>query len=177
MKLLKTAQKIIAAILLFIIIFLLMLVFIPKLFGYEPYNVLTGSMKPAYLAGSLIYIKKVSADTIKEGDVISFKNLSAANITHRVTSIDYENKTFNTKGDANDKEDGSSVSFNRLTGKASAISIPYAGRLLNEFQNRKITAAAIITGLAIIWIALGAMESRYRKKREGGEADFTENKN
>lgn len=36
-----------------------------RLFGFSPYAVLSGSMEPTYHVGALIYVKKVSPETIK----------------------------------------------------------------------------------------------------------------
>ena len=43
-----------------------------RLFGFELYTVMSGSMEPEYHVGSLIYVKAVDPATLNQGDVITF---------------------------------------------------------------------------------------------------------
>ena len=45
---------------------------VPRFLGYQVYGILTDSMYPAYRPGDLIYVKEVSADAIRPGDVIAY---------------------------------------------------------------------------------------------------------
>lgn len=44
----------------------------PKLMGYEIYDIVSGSMEPEIPVGSAVYVKAVSPEEVKEGDVIAF---------------------------------------------------------------------------------------------------------
>ena len=102
-----------------------------RLAGLRPFVVLSGSMEPAYHVGSLIFVNEVEPEDVKVGDPITFvMNEDLMVATHRVVEIDSENRTFTTKGDANDYADGNPVHFNNLVGKP-VISIPKAGYLVN----------------------------------------------
>lgn len=88
-----------------------------RLFGLSPYVVLSGSMSPVYPVGSLIYVKQISPEDVKEGDPITFFVADdSMTATHRVIQIDTQNKRFYTKGDANEAADGAPVHFDDLTG-------------------------------------------------------------
>lgn len=79
--------------------------------GLRTYTVLSGSMEPTYHTGSVIYVKKIAAEDIQAGTVITFMLNEDTVVTHRVVEVvpDEEDPTvlrFRTKGDANDAEDG-----------------------------------------------------------------------
>lgn len=60
-----------------------------RLFGYDIYTVLSGSMEPDIKTGSLVYVKEVQSFTLKEGDTITFmKGNKDTIVTHRIYSID-----------------------------------------------------------------------------------------
>ncbi len=100
-----------------------------RLVGLTPFVVLSGSMEPAYPTGSLIYVKKVPAESVRVGDPITFVlNEDLVVATHRVVDIDRENQLFTTKGDANDAADGAPVHFNNLIG-TPVFHIPRLGYL------------------------------------------------
>ena len=45
---------------------------IPRLFGYEAYTVVSGSMEPAIPVGSVVYARQTSPQEIAVGEVIVF---------------------------------------------------------------------------------------------------------
>ena len=45
----------------------------PKLMGYEIYDIVSGSMEPEIPIGSVIYVKSAAPEDIQEGDVIAFR--------------------------------------------------------------------------------------------------------
>lgn len=60
-----------------------------RVVGLTPFSVLSGSMKPAYDVGSLIYVKKVDPATIEVGDPITYVvNDDLLVATHRVVDIE-----------------------------------------------------------------------------------------
>lgn len=46
---------------------------VPKLMGYEIYDIVSGSMEPEIPIGSVIYVKAAAPEDIQEGDVIAFR--------------------------------------------------------------------------------------------------------
>lgn len=128
---------------------------VPKLFGYNIYAVLTGSMTPAYSVGSIVYVKNCEPEEIEVGDVITYRmgTETAHVMSHRVVEIDREAGAFLTKGDANDTVDAEPVLFNRLIGRV-VLCIPEFARL-SDFVNSTTGKAVlfIVFGLAfILWM-------------------------
>ncbi len=112
---------------------------IAKALGGGAYTVLSGSMEPEYHVGSLIYVRPVDADKLKEGDVITYAISDEATATHRIVDVEEDSKDgsserrFITKGDANDTEDATPVSEKNILGKP-LFSIPYAGYIVTYIR-------------------------------------------
>lgn len=92
-----------------------------RLFGVRIYTVLSGSMEPTYMTGSVIFVKKTDPMKLKEGDVITFLLADNKTATHRIVEVledeeDPQVRRFRTKGDANDSPDGSPVHCNNVVG-------------------------------------------------------------
>jgi len=148
LKILKTAANILAALILLLAILLAGV----RLIGYTPYVVLSGSMEPAYPTGSLIYVRKTAPEAVQVGDPITFVMPGGMTATHRVVEIDAVNKTFTTKGDANDTADGSPVPFENLIGKP-ALCLPYLG-YVSAFLSRPPGMYLGWTSLAVVLILM-----------------------
>ena len=106
-----------------------------RLFGYQVYNVISGSMAPSYQVGDLLYVKPVAPEEVSVGDPITFvmnENLVVA--THRVVDIDEESQFFITKGDANKDVDAAPVHFNNLIG-VPQFRLPFLGYISNFVQH------------------------------------------
>ncbi|MHB1152197.1 MAG: signal peptidase I [Eubacteriales bacterium] len=91
---------------------------VPNIFGYKPLIVLSGSMEPTLLTGDLIFVKEVPTESLKVGDVISFREKNLVT-THRVQKIMNEEglSHFTTKGDNNNIEDILAVTEEMIEGK------------------------------------------------------------
>ena len=140
-----------------------------RLLGYQIFNVISGSMEPAYSVGDLIYVKEVDVDSIKVGDPVTFVlNEELVVATHRVVEIDYENKHFYTKGDANDTVDASPVHFNNVIG-VPQFSLPLLGYVSDFIQNPPGTYITLIVGailIAIVYVPdfIGKKEDEYEEE-------------
>ncbi len=104
-----------------------------RLFGLMPYCVLSGSMEPKYMTGSLIYVKDADPSEVEVGDTITFVlNEDLVVATHEVYDIDCENGMFFTQGIANINSNGeiqhdaSPVLYENLIGKP-VFTVPYLG--------------------------------------------------
>lgn len=136
----KIITKICNAITMLILICILGIVgvlLVPRLAGYETFAVLSGSMEPYYHVGSVVFVDKSAApEEVKVGDPITFTKTDSLVATHRVIEIDNDKREFKTKGDANETEDASPVSFDQLVGKAG-VSIPLLGYISIYMKTRK----------------------------------------
>ena len=98
-------------------------------FGWRVDAVLSGSMEPQVMTGSLVVTRPVEPEAIAVGDIITFRQAAAAEtlITHRVTGIGQSSFLyFETKGDANDKPDPFTVPARNMVGKV-CFHAPYWG--------------------------------------------------
>jgi len=100
------------------------LICVPMITGSRPVVVLSGSMRPTFEVGTIIYYKGVPQDQIQKEDIITFK-MGDELVTHRVKRI--ENGEFITRGDANNIEDGKAVPYSDVQGKVGGLAIPFLG--------------------------------------------------
>ena len=130
-----------------------------SLFGFRYYVVLTDSMVPEFASGDMVFVRLRSADSINEGDVITFNPSSGSDayLTHRVTQkiTDYEGTgvtCFKTKGDSNDSEDSFLIDESRVIGTVE-FHVPKLGFIVRFIQLRWYFIAPIIV-LVFVFFAL-----------------------
>lgn len=128
-----------------VVIFVAAPLVLPKLFGVQIYEVLTGSMEPTYRVGSVIYVCKADAEKIDIGDTITYTMGTDTDLvlTHRVVGIDEEHQTFTTKGDANKAQDPEPVAFHRVIGRP-VLCIPGLGKAAAYLQTTEGKALCVI---------------------------------
>lgn len=121
-----------------------------RMLGYQVFNVISGSMEPAYSVGDLIYVKDVKPNEIEVGMPITFVlNEDLVVATHRVVEIDTENQYFYTKGDANETVDSAPVHFNNVIG-VPQFRIPLLGYVSDFIQNPPGSYITVGVGLLLI---------------------------
>jgi len=110
---------------------------VPAVVGADhSYVVLSDSMSPSIDAGSVVLVSEVPADSIEEGDVITYVASENANgttrITHRVVDVETADGTphFRTRGDANDNPDSQLVAPSAVIGTVE-FHVPLVGYLIN----------------------------------------------
>lgn len=149
-----------------------------RLFGFQVYTVLSGSMEPEYHTGSLIYVREVDTAALQAGDVITFMLDKNTIATHRVVGIVWDENDptvyrFRTKGDANDTEDGTLVHYRNIIG-SPVFTIPYLGYVASFIQNPPGTYIAISIGAILVLFVflpdlLFGESGEEKKKRSCGE--------
>lgn len=170
---LKKVWNIVSIILICALAVLTVLIAGARLLGVQPYAVLSGSMSPVYPTGALIYVKPAQAQEVRMGDPITFHLENRTTVaTHRVISIDNENRCFYTKGDANEAPDGSPVFFDHLIG-IPVFSIPMLGYISNFISTPPglYIAAAVI----LIFVVLLVLPGILRKADERSAREVTQN--
>lgn len=125
-----------------------------RLIGLKPYVVLSGSMRPVYDVGSLIYVKSVDYKDLKVGDDITYLLSENIVVTHRIIEVlvdeeDPDTIRYFTQGVANDVPDGTSVHYKNIIGKP-VFSIPYLGYVSNYIQSPPGMYVAIAAGAILI---------------------------
>ena len=141
---------------------------VPRLFGWQAYTVVSGSMEPAIPTGSLVYVHEVPPEEVEEGDVIAYYGAwdSASIITHRVVENRVVMGEFITKGDANQTEDMNPIPYENFIGSV-VYSIPALGRAaeLLTSHDGKLVAGAVIAA-ALLLQGLAVLTER-KEKRPG----------
>ena len=115
-KKIAAACNIIGLLLLAIVVIMCIPLAVPRLFGFQTYAIVSGSMEPEIPVGSIVYAKKAEPTAVTPGDVIVFYggHDSAAVVTHRVVENRKDEKEFVTKGDANAGNDVTPIAYNHL---------------------------------------------------------------
>lgn len=133
---------------------------LPRLFGYTPYTVLSGSMKPQLPVGSLIYVHETDPAALQPGDVITFYRSDGAVVTHQIYEIDANAQTVGTQGIANVNSDGSiahdaqATPFSQIIG-TPVLCVPYLG-----YVNAYCTTPPglyIVIALAVLLLGAAAL--------------------
>ena len=154
---------------------------IPDVFGIKPMIVLSGSMEAQIHTGDLVFVKIVDTNTLKENDVISFRNEEDKVTTHRIVEITKEDGTrkFRTKGDANNTEDDKLVEEKDVEGIYIAR-VPGVGNFL-MFMHEPIglaTVLIVILAIGLIWLHFANKhdEKAFAFKNEQERKEFEEYK-
>lgn len=163
----KKISAIMTAVVLFISLFAIGIVWVPSILGYKTYTVETGSMEPTIKEGSMVYVEPcANFEDYQVNDIVTFTDtVKNKSFTHRIVGIDKDDGFFTTKGDANEIEDLEPISSEYAVGKVR-MTIPFIGRVATFL---KLTGVKI--ALAVIYIAWAAIEIELflaeRKKRNG----------
>lgn len=131
-----------------------------SLFGYRYYNVLTGSMEPAYHVGDLIFVKVTDAGSINVGDAVTFNPGATEDsyLTHRVVEkLDNYQGTgvtcFKTRGDANDADDPFIIDESRMIGVVK-LRVPLLGYVVKFVQYHYVMIIIFIVLFSIFFTLL-----------------------
>jgi len=129
--------KIIKEIIIYILIIAGLIWLMPKTLSFilkTPYPmaaISSNSMWPILKQGDIIFIKNISPEDIKVGDVIVWQQEEKGFVIHRVIKI--KENAIITRGDANTAEDPP-VAFENIVGKMlefreKPVRIPYLGKI------------------------------------------------
>lgn len=183
-RLLRAAVHVLAGVAaLAVVATLVALVAVPRVMGWVPLTILSGSMEPAIPVGSQVVVDPVEdADDvarIEVGDVVTFMPWpdDPTLVTHRVVTRSVSSDgtvTVTTQGDANAKPDGLELGTRELRAVVR-YHVPYGGhvaRLLD--QQQKTLASAVLAGglvaFAAAQLALGARDRR-RERSDAATGD------
>lgn len=152
----------------------LVAVVIPWLAGATPYDVRTGSMRPAMPPGTLVVVRPVDPTDLGIGSVVTFMPRAddPGVVTHRIVGqgIDTVGRTvYQTRGDANDAIDPEPVRAEQIVGQRW-YSVPYLGHLTALLSGQQRKAGVIVVGSCLLGYAaimmLGALGDRFRQPSE-----------
>src|SRR5574344_1058742 len=109
---------------LYMLIIIYLLIFVPCIWGHKPLVVISGSMEPSLKVGSILYYHYEEHDNFNKNDILVFKSKEHI-ISHRI--VENLEDGFITKGDANSIIDSSEIYDNQVLGKGTNWCIPYLG--------------------------------------------------
>lgn len=141
--------------LLYILISIYLIIFIPCIWGEKPLVILSGSMEPILKVGGILYYKEENINDFNEGDVLVYQ-LNDHIISHRIVKV--LDDSFITKGDNNKSIDIYDVLNYQILGKGTNWSIPYIGYYADFIYNHKY--------LLVIAVGLIFMDICYDNKKE-----------
>lgn len=175
-----------AGLLVALLLVLVVTVAYPRVRGYVPLTILTGSMEPTYAPGTQVFVEPVeSADEAQErigvGSVITFMPYpdDPTLVTHRVVKVSHGTDgapRYTTQGDANSTPDESRVGTQQLRGVVR-YDVPWVGHVASSMDaDRKAQLGKVLAGLLFgyaAWNLAGAVRDRRRRSTEevGAGAD------
>ena len=153
-KILKKLWDGITTILVIIVFCLAILLGVPRFINIQPLVVLSGSMEPVFMTGSLVYVQEIEVSKLEAGDVITFYQDDETVVTHRIIEIVNTDEVpggvaYRTKGDANEMEDAYLVPPENVIGEAM-FGIPYLGYFAQYIQDPPGLYIAIMAGAGLI---------------------------
>jgi signal peptidase len=168
------AKLLVAVAALAVIAAVVVLVAVPRVMGWMPLTILSGSMEPTIPVGSQVVVDPITDEEdvarIQVGDVVTFMPWpdDPTLVTHRVVtrSVGTDGAvTVTTQGDANDAPDGLDLTERELRAVVR-YHVPYAGyvaRVLDQDQ-KTLGAAALAGGLCLYAAAELLLAARDRRR-------------
>ena len=144
----------------YILLIIYLLIFIPSLWGKKPLVVISGSMEPILKVGGILYYEKININEFEEGDILVYQTKEHI-ISHRI--VDITSDGFITKGD-NNKVLDSKVNLNQVLGKGTNWSIPFIGYYADYVYNHKY-----LLYISLLIIILDLCNDTYKLHKKVGK--------
>lgn len=132
---------------------------------YKPFVVLSGSMRPTIMEGSVVFVQR-GFQQLKVKDVVTFirPDNPRDNVTHRI--VEETNLGYKTQGDANNAPDGWTVRKEAVWGKV-VFTLPYLGYVLTFSRTKPGVILLIALPLSIIILdEIRVILNELRKRRK-----------
>lgn len=98
---------------------------VPKLLGYQVYDVVSGSMAPAIPVHSVVLVQPAAPEKLQPGEIVAYRSGSSV-VIHRLVENHIVEGELVTKGDANAEPDPLKVEYAGVLGTVTAH-IPFIG--------------------------------------------------
>lgn len=145
----------------YILLIIYLLIFVPSLWGQKPLVVISGSMEPTLKVGGILYYEKIDINELDEGDILVYQTKEHI-ISHRI--VDINENGFITKGDINNSMDNYLVSDEQVLGKGTNWSIPFIGYYADYIYSHKYL---LYISLGVIIVDLCNDMYKEHKKKVG----------
>jgi signal peptidase I len=135
------------------------------LVGWRFQVIETGSMAPAYPAGSLAVIEPVDPAEIRPGLTVVFEDplVRGRLIAHRIVKrLPSSSPMWMTKGDANAESDPAPISSDAIQGRVR-LAVPHVGRVVSSVSGPP--ALALLVGTPLLLLLLTELGGLRRRRR------------
>ena len=125
---------------------------VPKLLGYQVYDVVSGSMDPAIPVHSVVLVQLAAPEELQPGEIVAYRSGSSV-VIHRLVENHIVEGELVTKGDANAEPDQLKVEYVGVLGTVTAH-IPFIGiyaGALNTLPG-KLYAFGFIVAAAMLYL-------------------------
>lgn len=92
---------------------------VPKLLGYQVYDVVSGSMDPAIPVHSVVLVQLAAPEELQPGEIVAYRSGSSV-VIHRLVENHIVEGELVTKGDANAEPDPLKVEYAGVLGTVTA---------------------------------------------------------
>ncbi len=149
----------------------------PRVFGYQTYTMLTGSMAPLINSGDVVVSVPTDVRDVEVGDIITYHiPIDDHRVeTHRIVEVIEKpdgSTAVRTKGDANDSADPWTAVLEGDQVDRHALTIPYLGTAIRTFQ-QPVLMKTLLYGAPTILVA-GMLTAIWRKSPETTDGDGTQ---
>ncbi len=141
----------------YFLIIIYLLIFVPSIWGYKPLVVISGSMEPTLTVGGILYYHEKNIEDFNTNNILVYE-LNDHIISHRVHDI--TENGFITKGDANNSYDSLLVNEEQILGEGTNWSIPYIGYYADFIYRHKYL---LVISLGVVIIDL--LSEKYKEHR------------
>lgn len=152
----------------YVLITIYLITFVPSLWGYKPLVVISGSMEPVLKVGAILYYHKEDMDSFHCDDILVYKTKKHI-VSHRI--VDISDDWFITKGDANPSVDSNKVYKEQVLGKGTNWCIPFLGYYTDYIYHHKYLLYLSIL-LLILDLYYDFYKSNKEKARKQDEKDI-----
>mgnify|MGYP002735792506 FL=1 len=125
---------------------------VPKLLGYQVYDVVSGSMDPAIPVHSVVLVQPAAPEELQPGEIVAYRSGSSV-VIHRLVENHIVEGELVTKGDANAEPDPLKVEYAGVLGTVT-VHIPFIGiyaGALNTLPG-KLYAFGFIVAAAMLYL-------------------------
>ncbi len=143
---------------------------LPRIFGYQAFEVTSGSMEPELPVGSVVFVRKVDPVDIKVDEIIAYRDGDDI-ITHRVTTNRTSLGEFVTKGDANDMKDPNPVPYDAVIGRV-VKHVDGMSAIMSIYASAAGKVYLLLIAACGVMLNVLAKRMRESRKLEKGRAGF-----
>ena len=130
--------------------------------GFRSFITLSDSMNPVIKKGGLLITQRVNPDTIRTGDIITYREGSEIRTQRVVEAVNSDGGiSFITRGDASEGVNSRAVPAGDVIGRF-VYSVGFAGNVMLAMRN-PVNMIFCVTGTGILILSLDAVNKRIKK--------------